>query len=259
MIEGTVFGEYIKPERIFGNLYFVGIRAVCTHLIDTGDGLIIIDPGYRESLHIIIHNIWSLGFNPMDIKYIIATHAHYDHMDSVADLAEMTGAKTFIGKEDLPLLTGETYHYPIRSFTPDVLLSDGDVISLGNTEIHCLSTPGHTDGTTSFFFDVSDGERSYRAGLFGGAGRNTLRRGFMAKHGIPKENRQKMADSIKRLMDERVEIFLGNHLTDNKTEEKLAVIRAGGENPFLSSDGEEWRVYLSRRLAMIEKMINEDR
>ena len=60
-------------------------------------------------------------------------------------------------------------------------------------------------------------------------------------------------------MGERVEIFLGNHLTDNKTEEKLAAIRAGGKNPFLSSDGEEWRVYLSRRLAMIEKMINEDR
>ena len=81
MIEGSVFSEYIKPGRIFGNLYFVGIRAVCTHLIDTGDGLIIIDPGYRESLHIIIHNIRALGFNPMDIRYIIATHAHYDHAD----------------------------------------------------------------------------------------------------------------------------------------------------------------------------------
>ena len=51
MIKGTVRGEYIKPEKIFGNLYFIGIRAVCTHLIDTGEGLIIIDPGYRESLH----------------------------------------------------------------------------------------------------------------------------------------------------------------------------------------------------------------
>ena len=114
MIKGTVWGEYIKPEKIFGNLYFIGIRAVCTHLIDTGEGLIIIDPGYRESLHIIIHNIWELGFNPMLIKYIVASHAHFDHMDSVNDLAEMTGAKTFIGKDDLPLLTGESYQYPIK-------------------------------------------------------------------------------------------------------------------------------------------------
>ena len=53
MLKGDVWDEYIKPSKVFGNSYFIGIRAVCTHLIDTGDGLIIIDPGYFESLHII--------------------------------------------------------------------------------------------------------------------------------------------------------------------------------------------------------------
>ena len=86
MIKGTAWGEYIKPAKIFGNLYFIGIRAVCTHLIDTGEGLIIIDPGYSESLHIIVNNIWELGFKPTDIKYIVVTHAHYDHMGGAEDV-----------------------------------------------------------------------------------------------------------------------------------------------------------------------------
>ena len=73
MLKGDVWNEYIKPSKIWGNVYFVGIRAVSTHLIDTGEGLIIIDPGYSESLHIIINNIWELGFKPKDIKYIINT------------------------------------------------------------------------------------------------------------------------------------------------------------------------------------------
>ena len=141
MIKGDIRDEYIKPAKIFGNLYFIGIRAVCTHLIDTGEGLIIIDPGYAESLQIILENIRALGFDPADIKYIVVTHAHYDHMDSVAELVSITGAKTFISKADLPLLTGEVYHYPICPFTPDVLLEDGDTIALGNTQILCMATP----------------------------------------------------------------------------------------------------------------------
>jgi len=94
MLKENIWDEYIKPSKIFGNLYYIGIHAVCTHLIDTGDGLIIIDPGYSESLHIIVKNISDLGFALADIKYILLSHAHFDHMDSVAELVGMTGAKT---------------------------------------------------------------------------------------------------------------------------------------------------------------------
>lgn len=254
----SVLDQYVEPSRIFGNLYFVGIRAVCTHLIDTGDGLILIDPGVSESLHVIADNIRKSGFNPADIRYIIASHAHYDHMDSVAELSAVTGAKTFIGKADLPLLTGELYHYPIKPFTPDVLLEDGDVITLGNTAIRCVSTPGHTDGTMSFFFDVTDGEKTYRAGLFGGAGTNTLRRSFLEEHGLPFDNRQKFIDSIKKLSGEKVEIFLGNHLENNRTEEKLKKLKEQQENPFIVNSKEEWDAFLDERMSAINRVISQN-
>lgn len=258
MLKGTAWQNYIKPSKIWGNLYFIGIRAVSTHLIDTGDGLIIIDPGYLESLHIIVNNIWELGFKPKDIKYIVVSHAHFDHMDSVAALTEMTGAKTFIGKNDLPLLTGQLYHYPIRSFVPNVLLEDGNVISLGNTNIKCVSTPGHTDGTMSFFFDVTDGEKTYRAGMFGGAGSNTLRKDFITEHNLPFDCRQKMIDSIRKIKNEKVEIFLGNHLENNRTEEKLQALKLAKTNPFIENSQKEWESFLDARLALVHQIIDTE-
>ena len=258
MTEKELLTQYIKPAKIFGNLYFIGIRAVCTHLIDTGDGLIIIDPGYSESLNIIVDNIRDLGFKTSDIKYIVISHAHFDHMDSVSALVSMTGAKTFVGKADLPLLTGEIYHYPIKPFKPDVLLEDGDIIKLGNTSINCVSTPGHTDGTMSFFFDVSDGEKSYRAGMFGGAGTNTLMKDFLKEHNLPFESRRIFIESINKIKNENVEIFLGNHLGNNNTEEKLKKPGSEGINPFIQNSREEWKLFLEERLSKINEIIEQD-
>lgn len=254
----NVWSEYVEPARIFGNLYFIGIRAVCTHLIDTGDGLIIIDPGYSESLHIIVDNVWKMGFKTSDIKYIVVSHAHFDHMDAVSELAAMTGAKTFVGKDDLPLLTGELFHYPLKTFKPDVLIEDGDVISLGNTHIRCVSTPGHTDGTMSFFFKATDGDKTYLAGMFGGAGTNTMRREFIKEHGLPEENRQKYIDGINRIKGEKVDLFLGNHLSNNQTEEKLERLKTEAENPFVKNSREEWVRFLSARIAEMEEIIEKD-
>lgn len=258
MTKQEAYEQYIKPAKIFGNLYFIGIKAVCTHLIDTGAGLIIIDPGYSASLEIITKNIEKLGFKLSDLKYIVVSHAHYDHMECVDELVRLTGAKTFIGKRDLPLLNGEIYHYPITPFKPDVLLSDGDVISLGNTEILCLETPGHTDGTMSFFFDVSDGERTYRAGTFGGAGLNTLNREFIETYKRSYDARDDYFNSIRKIRGEKVEIFLGNHLGNNRTEEKLAKLDAAALNPFIENSQKEWEAFLDGRRLALEALIEKE-
>ena len=99
---------YVKPFRIFGNLYFIGTHPASTHLIDTGDGLILIDPGYPLSLYLVLENMRELGFSPYDIKYIINTHGHYDHCGATRALAELTHAKTFLGAADLSFVNGDT-------------------------------------------------------------------------------------------------------------------------------------------------------
>lgn len=252
-----ILGEkYIKPSRMIGNLFFAGTYEASTHLIDTGDGLILIDPGYSESLYIVINNIWELGFKPTDIKYILISHAHYDHMDATEALVKMTNAKTFIGADDLPLLRGEIFHYPIKPFEPDFLLKDGDFVSLGNTHIKCISTPGHTDGTMSFFFDVEDGSNTYRAGMFGGAGCNTLVRSFLEEHKLPFENRDKYLNSVSKLLEEKVDVFVGNHVKNNNTDKKINLLNVSEKNPFILPG--EWENFLLERKARITQIIKNN-
>ena len=69
----------IDPFRIYGNLYYVGDRDACPYLIDTGDGLILIDTGYGHETQYLIENIERLGFRVEDIRIIIHSHGHYDH------------------------------------------------------------------------------------------------------------------------------------------------------------------------------------
>lgn len=118
--------------------------------------------------------------------------------------------------------------------------------------------PGHTDGTMSFFFDVTDGEKIYRAGMFGGGGCNTLRRDFLDKHNLPYKNRNKFVNSINKLKNEKVELFLGNHLENNKTEEKLAMLGKSEINPFIYNSQQEWNAYLNERMNLITRIIDNN-
>lgn len=215
------FDGKITPFRIIGNVYFVGCTPASSHLIDTGDGLILIDTGYEDTLFLLIDSIYKLGFSPMDIKYIIHTHWHGDHTASTKALCSLTGAKTFIGKDDNEKV--------LKYFTPDFLLSDGDTVSLGNTEIHIIETPGHTKGCISFYFDTVDNGKTYRVGMFGGAGANTL---VKDKFDYP-DAREGYRNSLNRLRKEKIDVFIGNHVWNNDTEAKGKLLLETGENKFI--------------------------
>ncbi len=254
---------YVKPFRIFGNLYFVGTVPASTHLIDTGDGLIVIDPGLPQSLYLVIDHIYRLGFEVKDITYIVCTHGHYDHLGAAKALAALTGAKTFLGKEDVSYANGTqdlTWARELgaeyrEAFEPDVLLSDGDVIRLGNTKILCRAAPGHTPGTMAFFFDVTDGKQVLRAGMHGGVGRNSMRKKFLDKYGLSHETRNQFIPAINALMDEKVDILLGNHVGNNDTVEKSRRM-TDDYNPFI--DKNAWKEFLTATKAKFYEMIEEE-
>ena len=255
---------YVKPFRIFGNLYFVGTEPASTHLIDTGDGLILLDTGYQHSLYLVLNNIWELGFSPYDIKYLVHTHGHIDHMGATRALVELTGAKTFIGAPDCDYVNGKlplTYAAELNmdfqeAFEPDVLLNDGDRISLGDTEIFCVATPGHTPGAISYFFDVTDGKETFRAGLHGGMGINTLSAEFLNKYRLPFSLRDDFCNSMLRLNKENVDIFLGNHMQHNNTLGKYKELLNGNRKAFI--DPNEWKPYNLWCIENLKNMIREE-
>ncbi len=252
--------RYVEPGRVFGPIWFVGFHEASTHLIETGDGLILIDPGYPDTLQIVLDNIQKIGFDYKDIKIILLSHGHHDHAGAVRELVSLTGAKTYVGKDDLKMVTCEenTALSPLPdyrekcAFVPDVLLSDGDTVTLGNISVLCLSTPGHTDGTMSFFFDVSDGNRTFRAGMHGGVGTNTLKREFLEEFGLPLSNRDKFVQGLEHAKSQQVDIVLGNHVGQNDTEGKLARVASGEKDAFV--DAEEWLRFLDSRIRRVKEL-----
>lgn len=235
----------IEPFRIIGNVYFVGTTPASSHLIDTGEGLILIDTGYEDTLFMLIDSIYKLGFSPYDIKYILHSHWHWDHTESTAALAHMTGAKTFIGKKD-----GEKVK---KYFQPDVLLEEGDVVRLGNTAITIMETPGHTEGCISFFFETEENGKTYQVGTFGGAGVNTLVPGSYDYEGC----REGYLHSIERLRQKKVDVFIGNHVWNNDTEAKGKILRETGENQFI--DDKLWGKFLDFCENRLREIIDKEK
>ena len=216
--------RYIPPFRMVGNLYFVGTYGESSHIIDTGDGLIMIDTGYEKTVPAILSGMKTLGFDPKDIKIILHSHGHSDHTGGTPSLLKLCRAETWLRHEDLRYISG---------FEPDREYEDGRHIRLGKTDITVLHTPGHTDGTVSFFFDVEEKGRTLRCGMFGGAGTKQLGLDFLKKRGLDIGQRDRFLESIARLRNERVDVTVGNHSWQNHTLENSAVLLETGENRFI--------------------------
>ena len=238
----------VPPVRMIGNLYFVGTVEASSHLIDTGDGYILIDTGYEETADVIIESMGTLGFDLKDIKIILHSHGHYDHTDGTKKILSVAPqAKTYLSFHDIRYIKG---------FTPDFDIRDGDVIRLGNTEIKCLFTPGHTEGSVSFFMDVVEDGKTYRAAMFGGAGVKQLRKDFMHEWKVPYLCRGLFFSSVERLLQEKVDVMIGNHSWQNHTLEKRDKMAGATINPFI--EPLEWETYLKRLHASLWRVINAE-
>jgi metallo-beta-lactamase class B len=158
------------PFRIAGNLYYVGTYDLACYLIVTSKGNILINTGLAASAEQIEDNIKTLGFKFSDIKILLTTQAHFDHMGAMAFIKKKTGAQFMVdegdaevsedgGSTDYALGGHGSYYAPV---IPDRLLHDGDTIKLGNMQVVLLHHPGHTKGSCSYLFTVKDDKRSYK-------------------------------------------------------------------------------------------------
>jgi metallo-beta-lactamase class B len=170
MEEQPEWSQDYPPFRIAGNLYYVGTYDLASYLIVTPKGNILINTGLPGSDTMIRRHVEALGFKFSDIKILLATHAHFDHVGAAAAIKKVTGAKVMINEFDAPVLAdGGNSDYVMGGkgmmFLPvkaDRLLHNQDTIKLGGMQIVALHHPGHTRGASSFMFDVKDEHRTYR-------------------------------------------------------------------------------------------------
>jgi metallo-beta-lactamase class B len=152
------------PFKIGEGLYYVGGDDWTSYLIVTKAGLIVIDGGDAKVGKQVVGNIRTLGFDPGTVKIILNTHEHFDHAAGLAEIKKAApGAKLYASAKDGaiiaaggrgdPFLKGERFYYePVK---PDVILKDGDKVSLGGWTLTAHITPGHTPGCTTWTFPVT--------------------------------------------------------------------------------------------------------
>ena len=247
----------IPPFKMYENIYFVGSTRVSVHIIKTKDGLVMIDTGYPDMYEQILDSMNELGLNPKDICAIFHSHGHIDHFGCTQKFKDISGAKTYISRIDNDITNGkldlswakELKYERLPAFDCDVLVEDGDSFSFGNITVRCVLTPGHTDGVLSFFIDFIEANRHFIAAMYGGAGFNTLTTEFLNAYNLSFESRNVFRQSLRKVIDEPVDIFLGNHPEHNDTQGKLQKVLRGED----IADKDEWK----RFLLDIERLINE--
>ena len=159
-----------QPFRVAGNLYYVGTHDLACYLITGTKGNILINTGLASSESQIKSNIESLGFKYADIKILLTSQVHYDHVGAIDVIKKRTGAQLMVDESDASVMAdGGNSDYELgkygTSFAPvkaDRLLKNGDTIRLGELQLVMLHHPGHTKGSCSFLFTVKDEKRSYR-------------------------------------------------------------------------------------------------
>lgn len=161
--------DFLFGAQIFDNVYYLGYLNLAAYAVRTSEGLVLVDGGGSEAHgRQILEWMESEGFAPSDLKWIIITHEHFDHFGGAPVMKEATGAKIIAGA-NAPFGDGRL-SLP-ESLNPlDLSVTERTVLTVGDTDIVLLPTPGHTPGTLSVFAPVeADGQR-HMASFWGGKG-----------------------------------------------------------------------------------------
>jgi metallo-beta-lactamase class B len=230
-----------KPVKVFDNLYFVGEQEYSAWAVTTSEGIIIIDPIFDYSVEPqVVGGLRTLGLDPATIKYVLVSHAHYDHVGGAAFLQDRFNARVVISEADWDLLskTGGTWRKPKR----DVVATDGQKLTLGDTALTLHFTPGHTLGTISTLIPVKDGGRPHTAAYWGGTAFNWVRnragyitperpdRFWFDRYIASAQNFRNLAAAA------RADVILSNHTNYDGSKAKLPAIatrKPGDPHPYV--------------------------
>jgi metallo-beta-lactamase class B len=228
----------VPPAHIIGNIYYVGTNAVSSFLIVTPDGSILIDSGFNQSVPLIRDSITKLGFRFDDIRVLLSTHAHFDHVAGHALIQQQTGAQIVASRADAEIIArgGDELWEGWHGSKVTRIVTDNDKVRLGGVELQAHLTPGHTEGCTTWTMTVSEGNRRYGVVFVGGYGINPGVR-LVGNSAYPRIAAD-YALTFRVLKRLKPDVFLAQHPEIFNLREKLERRRAGAkQNPFIDPEG----------------------
>ena len=251
LVELNIEEERVAPFKVFDNLYYVGVKKISAWLLESDQGLILFDSLYGDLTGLAIESIRELGFDPDDIRYVIVSHAHRDHIGGARRLQEEFGSVVMMTEADWSIAAEpaipEDYPKPIRHLSA----SDGSTLNLGRTRLRFFQTPGETPGVLSTRFTVYDNGYPHEAFLFGGADLNFA--------GI--QQTELYINSVERLMQlEGIEVNIPNHPEFGEVFERYEILleREDGDfHPFV--DPESWDAWLEILMLNAQAKLERER
>ena len=237
------------PHHIAGNLYYVGSKQLASYLIKTTKGHILINSGFAETVPLIKASVEKLGFRFKDIKILLDSHAHDDHVAGNALVRKLSGSKVYVmgGDEEIVRTGGRGDFQYTTKWEPcpvDKVLHDGDIASLGDATLTAHKTPGHTRGCTTWTMTVIEKGKPLRAVIIGSPNVNP---GYKlvnnAKYPSIAEDYRRCFRLLKTFP---CDLFLGAHGNYYNLEEKYARLQKHpSTNPFIDPIG--YRKYVDYR------------
>ena len=229
----TDWNAPFPAHKVIGNVYFVGSAELASFLITTPQGHILINSDFEATVPVIRASVEKLGFKFTDIKIVLGSHAHGDHMEGDALVKELSGARVMAMEQDVPWLrkmTPGNKPHPI-----DKILKDGEQVTLGGTTLTAHLTAGHTPGCTTWTTKAEENGKSYTVLIVCSVGFNP---GYVL---VNNKDYPSIADdyvrSFKLLRTLPVDVFLGAHGSFYGLQAKYAKLQQGGANPFIDPAG----------------------
>jgi metallo-beta-lactamase class B len=217
-----------QPFHLIGNVYYVGAAGVSAFLIVTSSGSILLDGGLPETAPQIAQNIATLGFRLSDVKYLLNSHAHFDHAGGLAELKRLSGAAMVASKGDAPALRAGGPNMP--GVAVDRIVEDGEALRLGDATLTAHVTPGHTQGCTTWTTTTSGEGRTYSVVFY--CSTSVVDR-LVGNIGYP-QIATDYEDSFRKLRALSADVFLAPHPSffdmENKRKQQM---KAGKPNPFV--------------------------
>ena len=166
---------FAEPAKVFDNLYWLGTKIHSAWALTTSDGIILIDTLYEyASEEEIAGGLKKLGLDPANVKYTLISHAHGDHVAGARMMQQTYKSRIVMGDKDWKLIEDAKLSFPNGKPTRDIVAKDGDKITLGDTSVTLVSTPGHTYDTYSFIFQVKDKGKPLTVAYNGGTAFNFI-------------------------------------------------------------------------------------
>ncbi len=222
---------YTEPGKMFDNLYFVGSKFHNSWALKTSQGIILLDTLYTyNSEEEIVGGLKKLGLDPAAVKYVIITHAHGDHVGGAKLMQDRFHSRIVMGAPDWDAIEKSANSYPEGKPKRDIVADDGQNITLGDTTVTIVTTPGHTPGTLSMLFDVKDKGKPVHVAYSGGTAFNFPSTG--PNFDIYSQSQRKMAAAAART---GATILMSNHSEfDNSTArlKMLAARKPGEPHPY---------------------------